>query len=131
MGDLSDWNIIYAYTRAQAIADGVLIDVTDTAEAMGFKVPVAVTANLFDQFIQASEALIAEGQTTEARLRDVLMLLLFKIKLRPNTDRIYYDVSFAMAPAERNISRTVKVLAVIGPGDSGEPVLTIMLPEDD
>ena len=57
-------------------------------------------------------------------------LLLFKIKLRPNTDRIYYDVSFAMAPAARNISRTVKIIAVIGPGDSGEPVLTIMLPED-
>ena len=129
--DYSNWNIVYAYTRAQAIKDGVLVDVTEEARELGFKVPVAITANLLNLYVKASEGLIAEGQSTEARLRDVLMVLLFRIKQRPNTDRIIFKVSFAMGPTRRNISRTVELTAVIGPGDEGEPVLTIMLPEDE
>ena len=38
------------------------------------------------------------------------------------------DVLFLMAPGQWE---KVRVIAVIGPGDSGEPVLTIMLPGDD
>ena len=130
--DHTDWNIVYAYTRAQALADGVLVDVTEDAKQFGFKVPVAITANLLNLYVKASEGLIAEGQSTEARLRDVLMVLLYKIKQqRPNTDRITFKVKFAMGPTRRNISRTVELTAVIGPGDEGEPVLTIMLPEDE
>lgn len=129
--DHTDWNIVYAYTRAQAIADGVLIDVTEEAKQFGYKVSVAVTLTLFNQYIRASEGMIAEGQSTEARLRDVLMVLLYKIKQRPRTDRITFKVSFAMGPTRRNIRRTLELTAVIGPGDMAEPVLTIMLPEDE
>ena len=129
--DHTDWNIVYAYTRAQALADGVLVDVTEEAKQFGYKVPVAVTANLFNLYVRASEGMIAEGQSTEARLRDVLMVLLFRIKQRPQTDRITFKVSFVMGHGRRKISRTVELTAVIGPGDEGEPVLTIMLPEDE
>lgn len=129
--DHSNWNIVYAYTRAQAIKDGVLVDVTEEARELGFKVPVAITANLLNLYVKASEGLIAAGQSTEARLRDVLMVLLFRIKQRPRTDRITFNVSFAMGPTQRNISRTVELTAIIGPGDMAEPVLTIMLPEDE
>jgi type I site-specific restriction endonuclease len=38
--------VIFSYTRAQAIADRVLIDVTPTALEAGFRFPVAVTAAL-------------------------------------------------------------------------------------
>lgn len=37
-------NIIFSYTRSQAIADGVLIDVTTLAAEAGFRYPVAVTS---------------------------------------------------------------------------------------
>ena len=36
--------VIYTYTRAQAIEDGVLIDATEMAKETGFKWPVALTA---------------------------------------------------------------------------------------
>ena len=29
------WNVVYAYSRAQAILDGVLVDVTEAAKAIG------------------------------------------------------------------------------------------------
>jgi type I site-specific restriction endonuclease len=38
--------VIFSYTRAQAIADRVLIDVTPTALETGFRFPTAVTGNL-------------------------------------------------------------------------------------
>jgi hypothetical protein len=38
--------VIFSYTRAQAIADRVLIDVTPTALVAGFRFSVAVTAGL-------------------------------------------------------------------------------------
>ena len=43
----NNWNLIYAYTRAQAIEDGVLIDVTEQAKAIGFKLHTVVTDHLF------------------------------------------------------------------------------------
>ncbi len=36
--------VIYSYTRAQAIDDGVLIDATEMAKEAGFNWPVALTA---------------------------------------------------------------------------------------
>ena len=39
--------VISAYTRQQAIADGVLVDVTTTASEAGFAIPVAVTVRRF------------------------------------------------------------------------------------
>jgi type I site-specific restriction endonuclease len=34
---------IHSYTRADAFADGYLVDVTDTAREAGFRFPVALT----------------------------------------------------------------------------------------
>ncbi|WP_415717067.1 DUF6573 family protein [Maridesulfovibrio sp.] len=39
--------MIYSYTRKQAIEDENLIDVTRQAKETGFKVPVAVSLNLY------------------------------------------------------------------------------------
>ena len=43
------WNIVYAYSRKQAIADGVLVDVTEAAKAIGFKPHTVVTDHLFHE----------------------------------------------------------------------------------
>ena len=39
--------VIYAYTRKQAIADGVQIDVTKTAQEAGIKFPAFITRGVF------------------------------------------------------------------------------------
>ena len=39
-------NVIHVYTRAQAIADGVLIDATELAREAGFRFPVALSAEV-------------------------------------------------------------------------------------
>jgi len=40
-------DVVFRYTRAQAIEDGVLVDVTPTARECGFRLPVAVTQGVW------------------------------------------------------------------------------------
>ena len=121
-------NVIYSYSRAEAIADGVLVDVTEQAKATGFKLTTVVTENLYHHYIEPPAGLASEGQSVTGRLHDLLTLALFAAKRAVNSDRVYFKVSFLMSPGRLE---TVQVIAHIGPGDQGEPVLTIMLPEDD
>ncbi len=39
---------ISAYSRAQAIEDGILVDVSDTAREAGFNIPVAITRTVWN-----------------------------------------------------------------------------------
>ena len=70
------------------------------------------------------------GQTSESRMIDLLVVMMIKLFQRPNTEQLAFNVSFDVESDERIESKLVQILAVIGQGDAGEPVLTIMLPED-
>ncbi len=48
----SDSDIISKYTRAQALQDGQLIDVSKVASEMGFTYPIAITQNLWHSWIE-------------------------------------------------------------------------------
>jgi len=121
--------VIHAYTRAQAIQDGELIDVTTTAQEAGFKYPVAVTRNLWGAWIEPNEKAKSYGQDFKGRLWDVLWLLRVAIRRGGGGEHITYQVLFQNGPGNRN-RQTVTLWAICGPGDDGEPVITIMLPED-
>ena len=124
-----DWNVSYSYTRAEAIEDGVLIDITADAQAHGFKVHTVITDNLYRQYVEVPTGLDGSfGQSSAGRLHDLLTLTMFAARSSKGTDRVYFKVSFLMGPGR---SETVDIIAHIGPGDNAEPVLTIMLPEDD
>lgn len=115
---LFDAEVIHHYGREQAVEDGVLIDVTDMAREAGITYPVAVTANLWARYIDCGD--------TKGRLWDVLWM--FRIKSRNvDSDTITFSVSFA---DETGKAKLVELLATCGPGDLGEAVITIMLPED-
>lgn len=125
---MDDWPIIFSYTRAQAIADGVLIDVTAQAAELGFKVHTVVTDHLYSKYVLPPTGLEGEGQSIEGRLHDLLFRTLLTAKSIRDIDRAEFDVLFLMKPGRWD---TVRVLAIVGPGDHGEPVLTIILPEDE
>ena len=129
MGNDEDWNVVYSYSRAQAIADGVLVDITDAARVAGFKVPTVLTATLYHGYVVPPAGLDGcFGQSAAGRLHDVLTLALFAARASKGTDRVYFKVDFLMAPGK---TETVDIIAHIGPGDTPAPVLTIMMPEDD
>jgi hypothetical protein len=120
-------DVIYTYTRAQAIADGVLIDVTETAREAGVRFPAAVTAGLWHKYIVPDEASRLHCQSTEGRLWDTLWLFRWAAK-NFSGDTLFFEVSYVMIG--RQMTRA-KLKAVCGPGDTPEPVITIMLPDED
>jgi hypothetical protein len=124
--------VIYSYTRAQALADGVLVDVTETAKEAGFQLPVAITEAL-ENHLTPNRADQGLGQDYDGRLWDVLWLAAFTIKLTERgTDTVNFTVALQEADAKSGEPQTTElpIRVVYGPGDSSEPVITIGFPED-
>jgi len=121
--------VICTYTRKQAIEDGVLIDVSQTAKEAGFRYPVAVTNTLWGRYIEPPTKAKTYGQSVEGRLWDVVWLCRVRAT-KAEGSRFEFQVIFQDGPAPRD-RHTPTLIAVCGPGDHHEPVVTIMLPEDD
>ena len=121
--------VIFSYTRAQAIEDGVLVDLTAWAKETGFRIPVACTTAAWHQYIVPPEGTKELGQSERGRAHDMLWRLHTAIRRGPvGQDRLLFKVIFLQAP---NKHETVTLKAICGPGDKGEPVLTVMLPDED
>jgi hypothetical protein len=120
--------VISSYSRAQAIDDGVLVDLSAVApEVCGqhFKVPVACTAEVW--------GIIDRAVKNRKRCNDLNgvvhdMLWMSKVMKRDvdPTTRIF---RVKITGAGRRSVYDFKM--VCGPGDNAEPVMTIMLPEED
>jgi len=123
-----DADVIFSYTRSQAIEDGVLVDVTGTAEECGFKFPVAVTRAVWNRIVVPDDAARSCGQSEAGRLWDLLWMLRVAIsESRGGDDTILY--SLIVSDGERQ--RTVRLKSVCGPGDDMAPVVTITMPNED
>ncbi len=117
--------VIYAYTRAQAIDDGVLIDVSAIAKEAGFKYPVALTSTVWADYVRVPED--AECQDEQGRLWDILNMLCFAI----HKDGSGSEVSFSLYVNNDKKPEPVYLKSICGPGDDAKPVITIMQPHED
>lgn len=136
----ADAPVIFSYTRAQAIDDGVLVDLSEWAKETGFKISVACTSEVWHSYITPPQGTRELGQSERGRAHDVLWMLFVAIKRRPSSrdsesaggadagEQLLYEVIFLQAPHRQE---TVELKAICGPGDQGEPVLTIMMPYED
>lgn len=124
--------VVDVYTRVQAIADGVLIDVTAEANEAGFKVPVAITAAAWADVVAWSDEDSARQilQDERGRLNDLLWVAVTLARYHTGT---HMPFQHHRVPRGGNgVRRTpVTLVMVIGPGDNAEPVATFMLPSDD
>lgn len=118
--------VIFSYTRKQAIEDGVLIDVTHTAKEAGIKYPTAITATLWETYIVPTEDVKNNGQSIDGRLWDTLWMFRNAAKKEPG-DTLLFKLYFIIAGQQE----LVTLKAICGPGDEGEPVITIMLLDED
>lgn len=124
-------DLISLYSREDAIEDGVLIQVSPViCKDAGIVLPVCVTDHLWGEYINPENMDDMPGQSVDGRLWDLLWMFRNAVKTGGgNTDRIKYKILFQMKPAEP--PKEIEAIAVCGPGDRGEPVITIMLPGDD
>lgn len=127
-------DVISTYTRAQALEDGVLIDPGTMAAEAGFKWPVAITADAWADCVAWSEDDSARQvhQDQDGRLWDVLFMAFFAVRTSQESgDRILFQLLRVPRDGRSTKAKLVTLRMIVGPGDSGEPVITILLPHED
>jgi len=120
--------VSFQYTRAQALADGVLVDLSDWAKETGFKIPVACTAAVWNGYLVPTERTRTLGQSERGRAHDLLWTLVNAIRRAKHGGRLLFKTMFLQTPERRIL---VEFKAVCGPGDRAEPTVTVMLPGED
>lgn len=126
---------IIAYTREQAIADGLLIDVTVIAKEAGFSVPVAMTRAAHDDCVAWSaddneRKRIANDE--EGRLWDVVYMAAnsFRENARYGCGWTFEVYRVPRIGKWRRPRRTL-LKVVYHRDDNNNPVCTIMQPHED
>jgi hypothetical protein len=121
--------VIYAYTRKQAVTDGEQVDVSSVAREAGIRFPVFITRTAFDAYVTVPPNV--EGQDEAGRLWDILWMLRFAIgKAAQGQSRL----PFALYVRNDNRRpKLVKLIATCGPFDMDDPqpAITVMMPDED
>ena len=121
--------VIYAYSRSQAVADGVQVDVSKVAAEAGIKFPMFLTRAVFDKYVAVPPDVA--GQDEAGRLWDLVWMTRFAIlRARPGVDRL--PVALYVRNDNR-AARLVKLIATCGPLDidDPQPAITVMLMGED
>jgi hypothetical protein len=115
--------VIYSFTRARALADGALIDVTETGKEVGFKLPVAITEALQNHLTPTKNEAVF-GQDYDSRLWNVLWVAAFTIQLAdPGIDTVTFTVVQQEVEAKSGQLQNIelRLRAVCGSGNEDKP----------
>ena len=128
-------DIIFAYTRADALNDGVLVEIPgDLCRDAGIVVSVAVTRAVWDEYLAPDYLSELPDQDVTGRIWDLLWMFSCVARNSRHTSTVFFKTEFITCTGEDHpgYSRTLAPFkASCGPGDEGEPVITIMLPKED
>jgi hypothetical protein len=130
-GPFDDAELIFSYSRAQAIEDGVLVDVTEWAAEEGFKWPMAMTRAAWQDLV-AWDPDNKAPQDERGRFHDVAFMLRSAIARHIDpTDRVTVDLVRIPNRRQTTVPRPARFWAHVGPGDTPDPVITLMLEGED
>ncbi|MBN8741101.1 MAG: hypothetical protein BGP24_19985 [Lysobacterales bacterium 69-70] len=127
----TDADVIHTYTRADALRDGVLVDVSGQAREAGFRIPVALTARVWVECVAWPET-ESLCQDESGRLWDVVFMAAAAARRaarRGEGDRTTFDLH--VVPRGGTTPKLTSLVLHIGPGDRGECVGTLMRPGED
>lgn len=122
--------VISSYSRAEAIEDGTLVDVSTVAREAGIKFPVALSRAVWEAYVKVPEGVKAQDEA--GRLWDVVWMFRMSIRKSNGSDLLRFKL-YVRNHNRVSLNRNdlVELKAVCGPGDDPAPVVTIMLPEED
>ena len=118
--------VIHSYSRAEALADGVLVDVTSTAREAGFRIPVALTRAAWESYVTVPPKVVAQDEP--GRLWDILWMASLAARRNRDAGEVHFTVSVRN---DNRQPRPRRLKCVVGSGGEGEAVITILLPEED
>lgn len=126
--------VLFSYTRAQALEDGILRDAGPMAADAGFRWPVAITAGAWNDCIAwtPADSVNQVTQDETGRLWDVLSLAARAAKANPDVEgQLLFELYRVPRDGATTFPTPTTLKLIVGPGDHGEPVMTILLPEED
>ncbi len=121
--------VIFAYSRAQAVADGVQVEVTKTAQEAGIRFPMFLTRTVYDAFVTVPPGVTAQDEA--GRLWDIVWMTRFAIiRAKPGVNRIPVAL---YVRNDNHAAKLIKLVATCGPLDTDDPqpAITVMLPNED
>jgi hypothetical protein len=121
-------DLVHRYTRADAIRDGTLIDVSAVAREAGIRYPVALTRAAWERCVAVPPGVLCQDEA--GRLWDVCWLLACAARHGGSGPEVRFGVHVRNDNRERT-PPLVRLKAHCGPGNRGEPVVTIMLLDED
>ena len=123
-------DVIGRYTRQQAIEDGVLIDMMQgelgQVSRLHYKYPIVCTMGVFALIRKAVEH-PDWGNDYCGVLHDILTMSKSTYAKKLDRSTVLFEVIITGTGRKR--THTLKL--TVGPGDDLEPVITIMLPDED
>ena len=133
---LTDVDAFLAYTRKDAIADGVLVDLSqgelsELVRQAGFVYPIAMTCTAFERYVAVTPAAQAAGNDVKGRLWDILTMLrlaIRRLEAETRSENLTFQFLCIVDAAEPVLA---ELKAIIGPDDDGDPCLTLLLPDED
>jgi len=126
--------VISTYSRAQSLEVGVLIDAGPMAREADLRWPVALTAAAWEDCVAWSK-IDSDRQVPQdeaGRIWDVLYMGAYAVRT-PKGGGSWLDYALYRVPRDGHSKRArlTRLRLVVGPGDDGEPVITILLRNED
>lgn len=124
-------DLVSSYSRAQALEDGVLIDVTEAAKEAGFRLPVAVTHAVWVDCVLWGAEEKARKETCQdqnGRLWDVVYMAFRAAQSNRQGSQVDFVIHRVPREGKGITPQRVPLVLSIGPGDTPAAVLTIMQP---
>lgn len=123
--------VLHTHSRAQALKDGDLIDVSDVARRYGFIYPFAVTKAVWEGVVEPDLTAKKYGESANARLGDLLTVLAYKARRIGGA-----EVLFTVSATTEGRNKDHHLKAILGPGDNvsltnADPVFTVMYPIEE
>jgi hypothetical protein len=118
--------LIFAYTRKDALANGVLVDITKRAKEVGFSVPIAVTSAVWHRFIEIPNAVFQPMETE--RVRKMLLALCDVVLADWEKGKWFFPLRVESALGKASM---VTLKGVLAKDDDGAFAFTVMLPDED
>nr|WP_244121059.1 DUF6573 family protein [Burkholderia gladioli] len=111
----------------------MLVNVSGLAREAGFRIPVAVTSAVWADCVAWTDADSKKqvAQDENGRLWDVLWMGALAAKRARGAQRIAFELHRVPRGGRATQPRPVVLNLHIGPGDNAEPVITILMTDED
>ncbi len=127
-------DMIYSYARTQAVEDDVLVDADPMTQEAVLKWPVALTSAVWENCVTRTNdnSRKKSFQDQAGRLWDVFYIASHAIRFSKGLgDRMLFQLYRVPRNGQSMETELIRLRLIAESSNAGEPVITILLPDED